>query len=357
MRAAITCIFLCLFPSLFGQSVFESGYIVKINNDTIKGSIKHDIEEKLSTQISFQSSNGVIETHIPATIKAFGFTGGDQFRIVVYTDPTDNFISKNHFAKLLFDGINELYSFIRKDIHFFVAKIKEDTTFLMYDLIQNAIGQMIEQGNYQNQLFFIGRECDALRARAAKTNYNEPDMIKYFVALDKCLGNSNAEAVHYVKPKTITQVYVFAGGLPLGDKYQVMAQGMIKFIIPSQSRKTSLNIGIAYLKNKRTAEDSDYFGTVTEFDLVTDIIEIPLLIQYDLLEGKVRPFVYGGPGVGYKRESAFTEPKSNDSGVGVTLIGGAGIEGYVAKKVFLKIDWRYDLLAHYPVVGIGIRLK
>ena len=358
MRLIITCVILLSNATLLCQENFKSGFIVKNGNDTVRGLVRNDIEEKLTKQVIFKSTNGTIETYLPQDIESFGFDGGNLFRVVKYIDPTDDYSGKEQFAKLLFDGINDLYSFIRKDNYFFVSRVKSDTTLLLFDDIQNAQGQLIEQGNYQNQLFFIGRECEKMRAQAQKIHYNETALLNYFITLDKCLGNDNASVIHYVKPETITQVYIFAGGLPLGDKYQVMGQAVLKIVIPSQSRKTSLNTGIVYLRNKNIGVYQNFWGTKTKYDHVTDIFEIPLLIQYDLLEKKIRPFVYGGPGVAYKRETDFDgSSTSTKGGVGLTLVGGLGIEGYVSKKVFLKIDWRYDLLAHYPVVGIGCRLK
>ena len=358
MRLIITCIILLSNVCAFSQDNFRSGFIVKISNDTIRGMVRNDIEEKLSKAVIFRSANGTLETYLPQDIAAFGFDGGSVFRVVKYVDPSDEYLPKEQFAKLLFDGTNDLYSFIRKDIYFFVSRVKSDTTLLLFDDIQNSLGQLIEKGNYQNQLFFIGRECEKMRSQAQKVHYNEPALLQYFIALDKCMGNDNASAVHYVKPETVTQVYVFAGGLPVGNNYQVMVQGVLKIILPSQSRRTSLNTGLVYLRKKGIGEYYNFWGTKTEYDHVVDIVDLPLLIQYDLLEKKIRPFVYGGPGLAYKRETEFDGAvASTKGGFGLTIIGGAGIEGYVSKKVFLKIDCRYDLLFHYPVIGIGCRLK
>jgi len=199
-----------------------------------------------------------------------------------------------------------------------------------------------------------------MRSQAQNTRYSETALIDYFVSLDKCLSNGTEAKVYYVKPETETQIYFFAGGLPLGDKYEIMIQAMAKFILPSQSRKTSLNTGIVYLRNFNTESYSDYFGIIKEYDHVTEIIEVPVIIQYDFLEKKIRPYIYGGIGLAYKRETPFpgtTTATGLQGNFGFALIGGGGIEGYVSKKVFLKIDWRYDLLAHYPVIGIGCRLK
>lgn len=360
MRLIVIFVILLGSIDLFGQDNFKEGYIVKNSSDTVRGLLKDDTEEKLTIEVIFKSSNGTPESYSPQNILSFGFDHGNLFRLVEYIDPSDNYLRKEHFAKLIFDGINDLYSFIRKDVLFFVGQTDDDTTLLLFNDITTAAGQTIDRGNYQNQLFFIGRTCERMRSKAQNTRYSETALLDYFVLLDKCLSNGTAATVYYVKLETETQLYVFAGGIPLGNKYEIMVQAMAKFTLPSQSRRTSLNTGLVYLRNFNTESYSDYFGSVKEYDQVTEIIEVPLLIQYEFLEKKIRPYVYGGLGLAYKRETPFpgtTTTTGLQGDFGFSLIGGAGIEGYVSKKVFLKIDWRYDLLVHYPVIGIGCRLK
>jgi len=153
MKLIIACIILLSSVTLFCQESFKSGYIVKNNGDTISCQIRNDVEEKLTKEVVFKSANGSVETYTPQNIISFGFYGGNIFRVVKYVDPSDDYSKKEHFAKLLFDGINDLYSFIRKDIFFFVGAVRTDTTLLLFNDITSASGRTIDQGNYQNQLF------------------------------------------------------------------------------------------------------------------------------------------------------------------------------------------------------------
>jgi len=360
MRSFFLCTFLFVCIESIGQDNFESGFIVKNNNDTIRGLIRNDEEEKLSGQVVFKLTNGTQETYTLSDIHSFGFDGGSTFRMVKYIDPTDKFTHKQHFAKLLFDGINDLYSFIRKEKYFFVAQTKEDTTYLMYDDFTSALGDVQEHGNFRNQLFFIARSCEEVSAKASGILYSEKALLDYFISLDKCEGNDKASAVYFKKPKSETQIYFFAGGITFGDEYEISVQGTVRFLLPTQSRKTSLNTGLVYLYAKHIDTFRDVLTQEHPYDHMAHIIEIPVTFQYDILDKKIRPYVYGGLGLAYiqekKYKSLFNTTQSDDR-FGLSLITGIGIDGYVSRKFFLKADLRYDLIFHYPVIGLGFRIK
>lgn len=357
MRLTITYLILFISFLSYGQDVFKSGYIVKNNNDTIRGLLRNDVDEKLSGQVVFKSANGNTEIFTPINIVSFGFVEGNVFRIVKYIDPTEAYSVKQHFAKILFEGTNDLFSFIKKDMNYFVVHIKEDTTLLLFDDITTASGAVIDEGNYKNQLFFIGHECEKMKSQAENTPYREEALVKYMVSLEKCIGNESGSNVYYVKPETQTQIYFFAGGFPLGKQYEITAQGTVRFVLPSRGRKTSLNTGAVYLRNKSIDTYAGYFGSSSKYDHLVDIFEVPLTIQYNMIDKRIQPYLYGGFGLAYKRETSFPGSKDLKGDFGLTLIGGIGIEGRVAKNFFVKVDWRYDLLLHYPAVAIGFRLK
>lgn len=360
MRSFLICTFLFVCIESIGQDNFGSGFIVKNSNDTIRGLLRSDEEEKLSGQVIFKIANGTQQLYTPSDIHSFGFDGGSTFRVIEYIDPTDKFTPKKHFAKLLFDGINDLYSFIKKETFFFVAKTKEDTTYLMYDDFTSALGDVQEQGNFRNQLFFIARDCDKIRSKSDKIFYSEKALLDFFISLDKCQGNNKASAVYFKKAKSETQINFFAGGITFGDEYEISVQGTVKFLLPSQSRKTSLNVGIAYLYAKHIKTFRDAYGDEHPYDHMAQLIELPVTIQYDILDKKIRPFAYGGFALVYIQEEKYKSiynSTETDDRFGFTLVGGIGIDYHISNRASLKADLRYDLFFHYPVIGLGFRVK
>ena len=130
---------------------------------------------------------------------------------------------------------------------------------------------------------------------------------------------------------------------------------------PSLSRKTSLITGLVYLqysdKFTRTVTSTLHTRT-TKYHEVTEIFEIPLLLRYKILEKAIQPYIYAGPGIALKKGKGFADQvaKAIDQTWGVTIVGGAGIDGRITKNLFVKIEWRYDLLAHLPYIGIAYKL-
>src|ERR1700746_1762397 len=91
MRTTILSTFLLLTTCfLFGQPSFKKGYIVNNNGDSIPGSIKEDVEEKLAQSINVRDQPGAAKILSVGDIKAFGFEGDNNLRLVNYIDPLDS---------------------------------------------------------------------------------------------------------------------------------------------------------------------------------------------------------------------------------------------------------------------------
>ena len=99
-------------------------------------------------------------------------------------------------------------------------------------------------------------------------------------------------------------------------------------------------------------------------ELITELYELPLLVRYNILQKRVRPYIYGGAAVGVKNEqetvskiSSFeTETfKSSHTSFGAAALLGAGIDLGLWKIFLINLDWHYDVFSHLPVVGIGYR--
>lgn len=92
---------------------FKPGYIIQLNNDTLKGYIKKQNEESLSKCIFFRSeqeTGEIIEYH-PAQIKSFGFYGNNRvYFSVEYIYRKDSIqLHDMRFGRLLYSGSTKLY--------------------------------------------------------------------------------------------------------------------------------------------------------------------------------------------------------------------------------------------------------
>lgn len=102
----VICILLSSFYLTKAQKNFTDGYIITLNNDTIRGKVKDNFPLRLSglaKKISFIDSSGVKNDYLPKDIK--GYSKGD---IVNYISIDIGF--GKDFAKVIVDGEISLLS-------------------------------------------------------------------------------------------------------------------------------------------------------------------------------------------------------------------------------------------------------
>lgn len=355
----LTFLFLVLVYSLlsYSQNEFKPGYIVKLNGDTVKGNLKFDIEENLKEGVLFDEKG--VANHLGTDVlNAFAFDGLSIYRKVNYYDPTDSGKWKKYFVKCLFDGTNDLFTFSKRDIRYFILK-SADTTCLLYNDLKTNSGELVEKGNFRNQLFFVSRNCEEISNRVELLQYSESSLVDWFKKLEKCVGNYNESQVLYQRPKMTQQIIIYGGGMIIPDKYDFAFQATMRFIFPSESKKTSLNVGIGYGKNYRKKPFYNFLGTEELYDSHLSLISIPVFIQYNILNGKIQPYVYAGTGVAYIYETVLVSNVYTDlklgSRFGPLIFGGAGIEALISKNWMVKVDFRYDNSPHLPIVGLAYR--
>jgi hypothetical protein len=364
MRIFFVFLLLTITRVAFGQDNYKKGYIVGNNGDTTRGYIKEETEEELSNAIEFRNQEGFTRTLSAVDIKGFGFDVKNPFRVVNYSDLLDDSKRKTHFAKLLLEGTYQVFSFRRKDDLYFIVSNKDTSYFLYDDLITN-MGQLIENGNYLNQLFFIAHECPGVQRTAYGTRFTEEGFISFFKSFEKCRSNLAHTNIYYSRPKSQMHILLSAGAMSMDKKKQVTAQALVQFVIPAISKKTSLNTGFAYLSESSGTSEPYSFGEVRN-KYITEIFEIPFLIRYDIAKKMIQPYMFGGPGVLLKREkrtttqtslSTETTVTSQKSSFLPTFIAAVGIDIRITKNLFVDLNWRCDLTVRLPSAGLTIKIK
>jgi hypothetical protein len=347
-------IILCFFFNIksFCQTEFTKGYIVFNNGDSLNGFLQEDAEDNLLTKVIYSdnASGNPHKEYNANEIKSFYFNGGNLFESVHFRDVNDS--PAVCFAKYILKGYYSLYSFRKKDIQYFLIKHEDSTYFLYDDIILNS-GGYDTKGNYQNQFLFLSRNCSKLADQIPQLRYSEKDFIAFVHKINDCVAPGSTNSNVSVKSKSKTSLYVYAGGLPLGDKYEYTGRVLVRIASPSISRSFSLNAGFNYLAHKTTEEKSG-----KKYDDITDIYSLSLTVQNNFTTGIIQPYIEAGFGVGYQSvkggpHGLYDQNIEDNSGIGVDFIMAIGIEGYITKKLAVKADWRYELLMHYPVVGVA----
>ena len=187
--------------------------------------------------------------------------------------------------------------------------------------------------------------------------YNEKDLASFISQLNNCVSPGAASTDYYQKPKTETQIVAFAGGLPMGVRNQFTAEVILRLIYPQLSKKIYFNVGPHYshtYKTRRDRDDGNFFFTRSIQD---DIFSVPVTIQYSFINWVIQPYVSAGFAAAYLKErtsniqDALFIPAQNQ--LKLAGIGAVGVEGHITKQLFIKIEWRYELILQYPAIGIA----
>lgn len=336
---------------IFAQSNFVSGYVVKNNNDTLKGFLKADVEKNLTKQVIFSSnaSGESQQTFTGNEVKAFYFNNGSLFENITYKDTANT--PAQIFAKALLKGYYNLYSFRNNEIEYFVVQ-KDADSYLLFDDVILPNGTLDAKGNYRNQLMFLSRDCSKLQSFITTVRYTENELLNFISKLNNCIAPSNSNKSLYVKEKSEAHLFVFAGGLPLGsNKYEYTARIGARISVPSISKSTFVYIAATYLGEKSQVS---VYGK--QKDHIINVASIGITLQNNFTTGIIQPYLEVGVGGAYKHEknpANALSPNTFQNKYGVDIIAALGIEGHITKSLVVKADWRYELLMHYPVIGIA----
>jgi hypothetical protein len=351
-----------IFTSLIAQSNYKSGYLVKNNKDTVRGFILEAIESDYSKLVNFKSDSGSsARIFLPGDIQSFG-VGSRIYKSISFLNTDPEILKRDScFAKKLITGKYDLFVFARGDRQFYLIKNDTSTYFLYNSLLSNN-GELITQGNYTNTLNLISIPCEKLASRYDRVGYGEKEMSDFVLALNKCISPETAVS-YYQKPKSVMQIFLFAGGLPLGMQSQLTIEGLMRFSLPAVNKNTFLNVGLHYSSTHSAQSYVDpYYGDYSRNSNHT-IYSVPLTIQYDFISGIIRPYIYGGIGIAYLHQTVSGEPEyiaTLDKPVqnfGISFVVGIGIEAKIINRLFVRVDYRYELVLQYPAIGIAYQFK
>ena len=231
-------VILCLLCTyLPAQQIFDPGYIIQLNRDTIKGLIKADLESDLTSAVKFKNDEGsVLKEYRPADLLGFGI-GKDMYKSMRFVNTAEDSVTETAFVKQLVKGEYNLYAY-RKPDRFFYLLQKDTILYFLYDEVSRGTGEIIQKGNFYNYLNLIAVPCEKLTNLVGRVGFNDKDMAGFISKVDNC-ETPGIATNYYQKPKTLIQPMIFAGGLPAGDMNQFTASFILHITLPRIDKKTS----------------------------------------------------------------------------------------------------------------------
>jgi hypothetical protein len=339
------------------QTTFLPGYVVE-NGDTLGGDLGIDRQKNLAHRVSFrQDGKTEFVKFPPSRLTAFRYDDGSLYRTISFVNSlVSPSITETVFAHALVGGVYSLYSVNADGFMYYIVKKDSSTWFLYNDKIS---GMDVVHGNFRSMLLLFGTGCGGPDVETIA--YTEKEMASFMMRVNECQAPGAAGINYYVKPRQEVHFFVYAGGLPGAENNQVTLDAAVRFVNPMLDPKVSLNIGLHYSHTGNLAPMQVLVYTPQgSYDVETEkvkashqVFSIPVTLQYNLLKGSIQPIVYLGFSAAYQLENPANP--NTDQRIGLTVLAGVGIEGYVSAHFLVKADWRYELLTQHPSIGVGYK--
>ena len=357
MKHILCLAFICSFHfTLRAQQTFDPGYIVTLNRDTIRGSVLISSASEITQSVKFKNGGtGAMEVYHPAELGGFGM-GPDVYLSRRFINTAEEQVTDTAFLKQLVRGEYNLYAFATPVNNYYL--IEKDTT--QYFLIKKPFsnGEEIDQKQYYySYLNLMAISCEKLIPDVDRVGFNDKELSDFVMKLDNCDGSGHASNF-YQKQKTQMDPVGFAGGWPVSSHSQFTLNFVLSFSLPRVDKKSSLNIGINYSSSTHPTADINNYNQ--PYTLVThySIVSVPLTFQYNFTDSRVQPYLYGGFSFAFinntSNSKSYWIPASR-SYSGFYPVAGLGIQARVATGLYIKADWRYEVILQSPAIGISYR--
>lgn len=363
---------LCIFYSysLFSQTNFSEGYIIKNDNDTVFGLIK--IQERVQHAkecVFLKDSGSRTIKYLPSDIIGYRFNNGKyyvsnkisyqlnsdkikQMDNVIFDREKGTFyinnnsenatdsekevqnvvINKNVFLEYLIDGNVDVYLYVddaNKSLYF----IRKEEDSLIY--LENTSGVIYNQWNddyfiekkeYIGILNYVLQDCEGIQSKISNLSLNNESLIKiaeYYH--DQTCSNVNEPCIIYEKQNRKTHLSVIP--LITFSNMKVTASELNSALNYDFINKKNISYGVSVKFSNFQYINQHLFSQLSILlhnqsfqteDISTNIefkvLEIPIGINYSfLLNSKIKPFIGLSINPNYRMEMNLVTSTSHNS--------------------------------------------
>jgi hypothetical protein len=335
----ILFIFLC--NAANAQHDFQPGYIVTNTNDTIQGFIDYGISRSNSVSCNFKKdSNGVVTPYSPNELKAYAFSGRNQY--ITKSIKTETGFT-NFFLEYLVTGVLNLYYYNDMGIEHYLVEQANTLYELKNDEVSFVDGGKTyykRSNQYKGALAYLMKDVPGMAVEIQKTDFNTQSLIKLMEKYHKMSGRENYVVYWKQEKKANDAKWKFSFGISAGFNYSVIKTSSASeaksyvfamntlppqfvsidaYVVESniagltnaptlsassitvvpdialnihRNNKNSLQIEFLYIKNKYEAKG---------FTIKTDNLVVPVLYKREFnYYKKLKPFVDFGSSLRYE---------------------------------------------------------
>ncbi|MBP6686761.1 MAG: porin family protein [Lacibacter sp.] len=316
--------------------------------------ILNEETEKLNYSVSIKDSSHKKskKTYSAYEILAVEFENGKKFTQITFA-PHGSKDSITVLGRVIVTGRINLYQVHQNNAELLVA-VKNEEIFPIQKDEFTSLDTEIKKHHYNSYLLSALRDApEAMREKAMKIAFSEKDISLLILDYNKLYDNP----AEIIKTKTENRNFWIAGAsFKKTKEYPYGIFGFINYrlYITDFSRSTSFNIGLHYYNYQ-------FKSAYSPISIVTgtrSIASLPVFVQQNLLNKRVRPYVFAGVNISYMNTKAdkpgYEDVKGFQRSYGFNLLGGGGMEINILPNLMLKADYRYENVAHGLMGGVAV---
>ena len=355
LTCLITIVF--VFQSFFSTAQLQDQYLKSsiqfANGRTETALVLNEETEKLNYAVSVKDSSlkSSKQTYSAQEILSIDFENGKKFRQIKFAKHASK-DTLTVLGRLLVTGKIELYQAYLNGAEVLVA-IKDGEIFPLQDDEFSSNDLVVKRKFFRSYLVKALRDApESIQTKANKIKFDNKAISQLIFDYNKL----HERPSEIIKQKKENKKFWIAGILFKTTKdnpYGIWGFVNYRLYITDFSRSTSLNTGIHYYNYQ-------FKSSISPTSVVTStraIASIPIFVQQNLLNKKVRPYLFAGVNISYTNTQAgsleFEEAKGFQGNFGFHVLGGAGIEWNVIPKLMLKADYRYENVLHGFMGGVA----
>lgn len=353
----------CLLTIVF---VFQSFFLAaQLQDQYLKSSIQYangrtetvlvlnEETEKLNYAVFVKDSSlkSSKKTYTAQEILSIDFENGKKFRQIKFAKHASK-DTLTVLGRLLVTGKIELYQAYLNGAEVLVA-IKDGEIYPLQDDEFSSNDLKVKRNFFRSYLVKALRDApESIQIKTNKIRFDNKAISQLILDYNKIYDGPS----EIVKQKKENKNFWIAGALfktTKANPYGIWGFVNYRLYITDFSRSTSLNTGLHYYNYQ-------FKTTISPTSVVTNtrsITSIPIFVQQNLLNKKVRPYLFAGVNISYINTKAgsteFVDAKGFQGNFGFHVLGGAGIEWNVIPNLMLKADYRYENVMHGFMGGMA----
>jgi hypothetical protein len=296
------------------ENDFFPGYVVTLNNDTLRGSIQIKDRVFNSDNCVFRdASNTVQKLYIPGEINSYSVGNKGKFRSYKVTTNTNK---RDVFLECLVNGKVSLYHF--DDRYFMEAKGKVQEMVVTKSTVTEGDKVFTrELPLYKGILQTEMNDCSTIHQNINKTGFSRKELTELFIDYHKCIGEdfttfeSDAGKINIRFGLSVAAIASSLDISSWGDPSFIYLDNedpmrdisftpslLMEFTRSGKKNKVRIRSGLSYYSNQYELKDENPAANLNhELTIEYARIEVPVLLKYYPLKSNQGLYAIAGIGL------------------------------------------------------------